>query len=79
MSLRYLTDEYPRVEFSRKDRPICNGQGADGYGRKIATNRMARFNGRMHRIYCCLFSNIGTCYVLHRGEWLIVRDHDVTA
>jgi len=44
-----------------------------GYGRRIPTENMIRFNGRLHRIYCCIFSNSGTLYIEHKGEWIIVR------
>lgn len=45
---------------------------ASGYGRKIPTRNKIRHNGRLKRIYCCIFSNAGTCYILDKGEWLIL-------
>jgi hypothetical protein len=52
------------------------GQQADGYGRKISMDYQARIDGKgpWYRVYCCIYSNIGTCYIIHRGEWAIVRD-----
>lgn len=46
-----------------------------GYGRKIPTSKMCKLPGdtRWRRIYCCCFSNIGTCYVVKNGEWVIIR------
>ena len=43
-----------------------------GYGRKIPTTLMLKYNGRWHRIYCCIYSNVGTCYIVSKGEWVIV-------
>lgn len=36
---------------------------ATGYGRKIPTRQMIKVNGKWRRVYCCIFSNIGTCYI----------------
>ena len=62
------------------DKPITTpwrpGQSQAGYGRKIATDHMLIFDGnkRKYRVYCCIYSNIGSCYVLVKGQWLFVRD-----
>jgi len=45
---------------------------ATGYGRKLPTEWMIRFRGRNYRMYCCCYSNVGTCYIVVKGEWLIV-------
>ena len=36
---------------------------ATGYGRRLPTTWMVKFNGRWQRVYCCIFSNAGTCYI----------------
>lgn len=36
---------------------------ATGYGRKIPTRQMIKVNGKWRRVYCCIFSSIGTCYI----------------
>ena len=46
---------------------------ATGYGRKIPTERMIRFAGKLRRVYCCIFSNVGTCYIVDKDGWIIVR------
>jgi len=49
---------------------------ATGYGRKIPTSKMVRLPGskRWRRVYCCIYSNIGTCYVtMPNGDWIIIR------
>lgn len=51
---------------------------ATGYGRRIATRNMVKFNGKWRRVYCCVYSNSGTCYVGKLspvGENIIVRDY----
>jgi hypothetical protein len=47
-------------------------QTATGYGSKLTTTKMLRHNNRWHRIYCMCWSNIGTCYILSRGQQIIV-------
>ncbi len=34
-----------------------------GYGRRIPTEHMIQVNGRWRRVYCVIFSNIGTLYI----------------
>ena len=46
-----------------------------GYGRKIPTRHMVKLPGgkRWRRVYCCIFSNSGTCYVTTRtGDWITI-------
>ena len=46
-----------------------------GYGRKIPTSHMVKLPGgkRWRRVYCCLFSNSGTCYVPDKkGNWVTI-------
>jgi len=47
---------------------------ASGYGRKIPTSREVKHNGRWRRVYCCIFSNNGTCYITAPGSknWIVV-------
>lgn len=47
-------------------------QTATGYGRKLTTSMMIHFNGRLRRIYCCIYSNAGSCYIIHNGQWLYI-------
>lgn len=52
---------------------------ATGYGNRIPTQYMVRFNGRWRRVYCCIFSNSGTLYIGQLravGENLIVREYE---
>jgi hypothetical protein len=48
---------------------------ASGYGRKIPTSKMVRLPGskRWRRVYCCIYSNSGTCYVPDKaGNWTVI-------
>lgn len=53
-----------------------------GYGRRIPTSYMVQLPGspRWRRVYCCIYSNSGTCFVDGpRGEdgrrpWIIISD-----
>ena len=50
-----------------------------GYGRRIPTAYQVRLSGRWRRVYCCCYSNSGTCYVDgpkvdgKRGPWIVVN------
>lgn len=46
---------------------------ATGYGKKIPTTQKLFFNGKWRRIYCDIFSNIGTCYIVSNKQKIIVR------
>lgn len=39
---------------------------ASGYGSRIPTEYMVQVNGKWRRVYCAIFSNIGTTYI---GPW----------
>lgn len=47
---------------------------ASGYGRKIPTTIMVQLPGspRSRRVYCCIFSNSGTCYVTRGKDWVTI-------
>lgn len=45
---------------------------ASGYGKRIPTRYMVRFNDKWRRVYCCIYSNAGTCYIGKLSDGLIV-------
>ena len=49
---------------------------ASGYGAKLHTVYKLLYAGRLHRVYCCCYSNVGTCYINVKGERLIVEIED---
>jgi hypothetical protein len=46
-----------------------------GYGSKIPTTKMVRLPGSKvwRRVYCCIWSNSGTCYVPQGKDWIVIR------
>lgn len=46
---------------------------ATGYGKRIPTRYMVRYNGKWRRVYCAIYSNIGTCYIGKLEQNLIVN------
>ena len=53
-------------------------QTASGYGRKLTSSRMLRFDndprGRWRRVYITIFSNSGTAWIVYQGQKYVVRD-----
>ena len=45
-----------------------------GYGKKIPTGRMVKLPGEKtwRRVYCCIYSNAGTCYVTKGKDWIVI-------
>ena len=47
---------------------------ASGYGAKIPTQWMVRtIDQKWRRVYCAIYSNIGTTYIVQGGEKVIVN------
>lgn len=49
---------------------------ASGYGSRIPTRYMVQFSGKWRRVYCRIYSNIGTLYIGRlndAGERLIIN------
>lgn len=44
---------------------------ASGYGAKIPTQYMVFGGGRWRRVYCAIYSNVGTLYIIVNGERVI--------
>lgn len=47
---------------------------ASGYGKRIPTQHKVKFRGKWRRVYCCIFSNIGTLYIGKLSDNLIIGD-----
>ena len=65
-------------DYETKDQPLwfhTKGlmQTASGYGCKLATPTMVKFAGRWRRVYCCIYSNSGTCYITAGKDWIVCR------
>jgi hypothetical protein len=46
---------------------------ASGYGNKIPTGFMVKHNKRWKRVYCRIFSNSGTLYIMAGNAQLIIN------
>ena len=47
-----------------------------GYGRKIPTDKKVRLPNEKiwRRVYCCIYSNVGTCYVETKEKnWIVIE------
>ena len=43
-----------------------------GYGAKLRTRYVLRYNGRLRRLYCCCYGNSGILFITVHGERVIV-------
>jgi hypothetical protein len=71
-------DSFLTVSVDYKEAPMPHHRAgltwtATGYGKRIPTAYMVRFNGRWRRVYCCIYSNIGTTYIGKLSDGLIVN------
>lgn len=46
---------------------------ATGYGKRIPTRYMVRYNGKLRRVYVYQYSNVGTCYIGKLSDGLFVN------
>jgi hypothetical protein len=76
----YLSETFPDAKVIRsvfKGHPY-SGRDAMGYGRKIPTDYMVLLNNRKYRVYCCCFSNAGTCYIdTKTHKFVVVLNSDI--
>lgn len=61
------------VEHKETEAPRCNS--ATGYGSKIPTRYMIKFDNRWRRVYCAIWSNVGTLYAFIDGEKITVQEY----
>lgn len=77
---KIIIAQYELETLEHKERPLPHHMlglqyTASGYGNKIPTSRMVRLPGsaRWRRVYCCIHSNAGTCYVMSpAGNWIVI-------
>lgn len=74
------TDSHRTFEVESKDAPMSHhlrglSYTASGYGKRIPTNTMVKFEGKWRRVYMCQYSNAGTAYI---GKWIIGRGAELT-
>lgn len=68
---------YEPVPVERSPAPR-SGRTQCGYGVAIPMDYMVTIAGRKHRVYCCIFSNLGTIYVKVKGQKIVVDIEEVT-
>lgn len=49
------------------------GQGDDGYGAKITTEREVRIGSRWHRVYATCYGNSASCWIMKQGKQFHLR------
>jgi hypothetical protein len=47
---------------------------ASGYGSKIPTSKMLRIGKRLYRVYCMIYANAGSCYIVKGGVIYHLKD-----
>ena len=50
----------------------CPKSNSSSYGDKIPTQRMVFIDNKWRRVYCRIYSNIGTLYILSNKERVII-------
>ena len=50
---------------------------ATGYGSKIPTEYMVKYNNRWYRVYCAIYSNNGTLYIISNGNKIKVTEYSI--
>jgi hypothetical protein len=68
--LKYI--ESAKVSDVKRTNTPKSGQTISGYGGKIPTANMIKYDARWHRVYVMLYSNSGTAYIIKNGENLII-------
>jgi hypothetical protein len=74
MAVKYLSD-YTLVDKPVKRKGFLGllpGQDADGYGKKITTDKAAIVDGKKYRVYCTQYSNAGSYWIQKDGEKLFL-------
>lgn len=49
-----------------------------GYGSRLPTSLAVNLDGRMHRVYCRIYSNNGSCFIEKGGFRFYVSDTSIT-
>lgn len=75
-SVAYIDERFPKYRIIReKTRPTYH-QPVGGYGTKIPTDLIVQIEGdtRQRRVYCNIYSNCGSYYILIKDDMLFLRD-----
>ena len=61
-------DSYLTISVEAKESPMAHHRAgisytASGYGARIPTRYMIKYNGRWRRVYCIIYNNSGTLFI----------------
>ena len=58
---------------------IPRNRNISGYGSKIPTRYMVQQteSNRWNRVYCCIYSNNGTVYIISKGQSLLIDEFEL--
>lgn len=73
MTLKYV-DNGPLIDTPLWWHKAGLQQTATGYGSKLTTRYKTAYGGRLYRVYCICYSNVGTLYIRIRGKRMILRN-----
>lgn len=48
-------------------------QTATGYGSKLVTSKMIKLGKKLYRVYCMIYGNSGSCYIIQKGQKIFLR------
>lgn len=71
-----LSEHVTRLELYslvKKETDAPRNYSRTGYGSKIPTSTLVEYLGRWRRVYCRIYSNIGTSYIIVRGEKITIN------
>ncbi len=74
--INYIEDNFHNFEIIEKQL-WWQKQGlqytASGYGSKIPTSKMVKIGKKIYRLYCVIYSNIGSCYIIVKKNRYYLR------
>lgn len=75
-TVAYIDERFPKYHVIReRSRPTYH-QPVGGYGTKIPTDLIVQIEGdtRRRRVYCNVYSNCGSCYIVIKEDMLFLRE-----
>lgn len=75
-----MTKENEIEYISYKEKDIITDSKAKnrsktGYGSKIVTSKMLKVGKKKHRIYCMVYGNSGSCYIVKGKKKVFLHDY----
>ena len=74
-AIEYIHERHPEAVFYRSEFDgVHDGSNQYGYGNKIATGWKVKIGSRHYRVYCVVWSNSGSLYIISKGQRLYLDD-----